>query len=120
MNNKGDDIVVSLDSKKIEILAVNAVKDSIVTTDFLDQYIAENDKEPSWDGFVYIYGDIRKTKDTLKGRMPVQVKGKECDDHSNKEISYSMSKADLVNYLNDSGIDSEHRVDGSTIYLTIQ
>ena len=26
----------------------------------------------------------------------------------------------LVNYLNDSGIDSEHRVDGSTIYLTIQ
>lgn len=103
MNNKGDDIVVSLDSKKIEILAVNAVKDSIVTTDFLDQYIAENDKEPSWDGFVYIYGDIRKTKDTLKGRMPVQVKGKECDDHSNKEISYSMSKADLVNYLNDGG-----------------
>ena len=103
MDNKGDDIVVSLDSKKIEILAVNAVKDSIVTTDFLDQYIAENDKEPSWDGFVYIYGDIRKTKDTLKGRMPVQVKGKECDDHSNKEISYSMSKADLVNYLNDGG-----------------
>lgn len=94
---------MSLDSKKIEILAVNAVKDSIVTTDFLDQYIAENDKEPSWDGFVYIYGDIRKTKDTLKGRMPVQVKGKECDDHSNKEISYSMSKADLVNYLNDGG-----------------
>lgn len=26
----------------------------------------------------------------------------------------------LVNYLNDSGIDSEHRVDGNTIYLTIQ
>lgn len=26
----------------------------------------------------------------------------------------------LVNYLNDFGIDSEHRVDGSTIYLTIQ
>lgn len=26
----------------------------------------------------------------------------------------------LVNYLTDSGIDSEHRVDGSTIYLTIQ
>lgn len=26
----------------------------------------------------------------------------------------------LVNYLNGSGIDSEHRVDGNTIYLTIQ
>ena len=60
---------VPLDSKTIETLAVNAVKDSIITTDFLEQYIAENDKEPSWDGFVYIYGNKKKTKDTLEGRM---------------------------------------------------
>lgn len=92
-----------LDSKTIETLAVNAVKDSIITTDFLEQYIAENDKEPSWDGFVYIYGNKKKTKDTLEGRMAVQIKGKECDNHSKKEISYSMPKADLVNYLNDGG-----------------
>ena len=51
---------VPLDSKTIETLAVNAVKDSIITTDFLEQYIAENDKEPSWDGFVYIYMETRK------------------------------------------------------------
>ncbi|WP_343010221.1 hypothetical protein [Holdemanella biformis] len=92
-----------LDSKTIETLAVNAVKDSIITTDFLEQYIAENDKEPSWDGFVYIYGNKKKTKDTLEGRMAVQIKGKECDNHSKKEISYSMPKSDLVNYLNDGG-----------------
>ena len=46
---------MELDSKAIETLSVNAVKNSIVTTDFLDQFIAENDKEPSWDGFVYMY-----------------------------------------------------------------
>ena len=32
----------------------------------------------------------------------------------------SFVQAQILNYLNDSGIDSEHRVDGSTIYLTIQ
>ena len=35
-------------------------------------------------------------------------------------IAVSYTHLNLVNYLNDSGIDSEHRVDGSTIYLTIQ
>ena len=41
-----------LNSKSIETLSVNAVKNSIVTSEFLDQFIADNDKEPSWDGFV--------------------------------------------------------------------
>ena len=35
-----------LDSKTIETLSVNAVKDSIVMSEFLEQFIAENDKEP--------------------------------------------------------------------------
>lgn len=94
---------MSLGSKAIEILAVNAVKNSIVTSEYLEPFISENDKEPSWDGFIYIYGDKSKKKSTLKGRMPVQVKGKECDDLSNSEISYSMSTTDLRNYLNDKG-----------------
>ncbi|MCD8099383.1 MAG: hypothetical protein LUE06_02220 [Oscillospiraceae bacterium] len=92
-----------MDKKAIETLAINAVKDSIVTSDFLDQFIADNDKEPSWDGFVYIYKDKSKKKSELKGRMAVQVKGKECDDLSKSEISYSMSLVDLKNYLSDGG-----------------
>ena len=35
--------------------------------------------------------------------MPVQVKGKMCDDHDKEIISYSMSTADLKSYLNDGG-----------------
>lgn len=92
-----------LDNKAIETLSVNAVKNSIVTSEFLDQYIADNDKEPSWDGFVYIYGDKSKKKSNLKGRMPVQVKGTECDDHSKETISFSMTTVDLINYLYDGG-----------------
>lgn len=94
---------MSLDKKAIETLSVNAVRDSIVTSEFLDQFIADNDKEPSWDGFVYIYSDKSKKKSTLRGRMPVQVKGTECDDFSKSEISFQMSKDDLRNYLYNGG-----------------
>jgi len=94
---------MSLDNKTIETLSVNAVKNSIVTSEYLDQFIADNDKEPSWDGFVYIYGNKSKKKSNLKGRMPVQIKGKNCNDHSKDEISFSMSTVDLKNYLYDGG-----------------
>lgn len=94
---------MSLDKKAIETLSVNAVKNSIVTSEFLDQFIADNDKEPSWDGAVYIYGDKSKKKSTLRGRMPVQIKGVECGDFSKDEISFQMSKDDLRNYLYDGG-----------------
>ena len=94
---------MSLDKKAIETLSVNAVKNSIVASGFLDQFISDNDKEPSWDGFVYIYGDKSKKKDKLKGRMPVQVKGKECSDFSKEEITFPMSTVDLKNYLYDGG-----------------
>lgn len=94
---------MSLDNKAIEILAVNAVKNSIVTSEYLDQFIAENDKEPTWDGFVYIYNDKSKKKSKLEGRMPVQIKGTECDEQSKEIISYSMKTTDLRNYLHDGG-----------------
>lgn len=92
-----------LDNNALETLSISAVKNSIVMCDYLSQFINENDKEPSWDGAVYIYGDKNKTKDKLKGRMPVQVKGTECNDFSKEEISFSMSTVDLRNYLYDGG-----------------
>lgn len=92
-----------MDRKAIETLSVNAVRDSVVVSDFLDQFIADNDKEPTWDGFVYIYSDKSKKKEKLKGRLPVQIKGTENDDFSKEEISFPVSTADLNNYLYDGG-----------------
>ena len=43
-----------MNSKAIETIAVNAIKDSVVTVDVLEPYITENDKGPSWDGYIYI------------------------------------------------------------------
>lgn len=94
----------SLDAKAIETLAIGAVKDSVVVSDFMDQFISDNDKEPSWDGNVYIYKGKGKKKSMLRGRVPVQVKGHETDDLSLEEIYFSVSVADLNNYLNDGGV----------------
>lgn len=94
---------MALSAKVIETFSVNEVKNSIVMSEYLDQFIAENDKEPSWDGFIYIYEDKSKKKSSLKGRMPVQIKGKECNDHSKSEVSYSIQTVDLKNYLKDGG-----------------
>lgn len=93
-----------MDKKAIETLSVNAVRDCIVTSDYLDQFIADNDKEPSWDGFVYIYKSKDKKKENLKGRLPVQVKGTENNDFTKDEVSFPVSVADLNNYLYDGGV----------------
>lgn len=93
-----------MDEKTIETLSISAVRDSIVRSDYLDQFIADNDKEPSWDGFVYIYNDKSKKKEKLTGRMAVQVKGTENNDFSNNEITFRVKTSDLKNYLYDGGI----------------
>lgn len=93
-----------MDNKTIETLSVNAVRDSIVLSDYLDQYIADNDKEPSWDGFVYIYNDTSKRKSSLRGRLAVQVKGKENNNQEKDEISFPVLTSDLTNYLYDGGV----------------
>lgn len=95
--------VIRMDKKAIETLSVNAVRASIVQCRFLDQFIPDNDKEPSWDGNIYVYKDKRKGKSTLLGRMPVQVKGTKRRDFSKDEISFSVAISDLHNYLNDGG-----------------
>lgn len=94
---------MTLSKNAIETLSVNAVRNSIVTSKFLDQFISDNDKEPSWDGFVYVYGHKSKKKSYLKGRMPIQIKGKQYEDHSKSTISFSMLTVDLRNYLYDGG-----------------
>lgn len=93
-----------MNSNAIETLAIGAVRESIVTTEILGQYIADNDKEPSWDGFIYVYKDKNHRKDNLRGRVPVQVKGELNANQSLYQISYAVEIADLLNYKNDGGI----------------
>lgn len=92
-----------MNNKDIETLSVNAVRECITITDHLEQSISDNDKEPSWDGSIIIYGNKKGDKSKILGKVPVQVKGKRESKQSKNEISYKMKVSDLRNYLIDGG-----------------
>lgn len=92
-----------MDKKAIEDLAISAVKNSITVCELLSPFINDNDKEPTWDGHVYIYRDKSKKKDGVR-RIPVQVKGTEKDNLSKAEISFPVSTIELNSYLDDGGV----------------
>lgn len=87
----------------LEKIATASVKTSISITDELSSFINEGDKEPSWDGNIYIYANKDKRKESIK-KVPVQVKGKQSDDFSLDTIKYPVTVVDLENYLNDGGV----------------
>ena len=88
----------------IEKLATSTIVDSISLTDVLSPFINDGDKEPSWDGNIYIYEDKKKNKKGIK-KVPVQVKGEERKRvPPKKKPKYSVKITDLDNWLNDGGI----------------
>jgi len=90
-------------TKDIEEIATQAVKRSIITSGYLSQFISENDKEPSWDGFVYVYNDKSKAKSNFIGRVAVQIKGSIQTDLSLDKITFSVDVSDLKNFQRDGG-----------------
>ena len=91
-------------TKDIEELATNAVKKSVLTSGYLSQYISENDKGPSWDGFIYIYNNEQKRKTDYYGRVAVQIKGSCQKDHSAQTIVHRADIDDLKSYQKDGGV----------------
>lgn len=93
-----------MDSNAIEGLAVSKLKTVLLLNDYLDPMINERDKELSWDGTVYLYKKKGKKKSDIKGRVSIQVKGREEKITQRSEIKYPVSVVDLKNYLTDGGI----------------
>lgn len=90
-------------SKDIEVLATTAVKESLITTGYLDPYISEGDREPFVDGTIYIYKNSKKTKQDCIGCVSTQVKGKVVPKVKKDSISYPVSIIDLKFYLSKGG-----------------
>ena len=89
----------AVDTKAIEEKALNHFKSFIEDSKVISQFIADNDKEPCWDGHLYLYADGIKDKEHLQGRAPVQIKGTEVDSFVTKKWKYKLEKADLKAYL---------------------
>lgn len=109
INIKSAEGFIGMNIKTIEILAVNAVRDSIAVCDYMEPYLSDNDKTPSWDGEIFIYDKPDRKKEHLRGSVKVQIKGKEQRDLTRDSISYSVSVVDLRNF---------QRI-GSTIYFVV-
>lgn len=91
-----------MNSEFQEQIGALTVSLSIIRTKKMCPSITLGDRYPSWDGDVRIYPNDENTKDTLIGRVPVQVKGRISSDRSQK-MTYNVEVADLRNFLNDGG-----------------
>lgn len=87
---------------EIEKLATSAVEAEISKTERLSSFINSGDKEPSWDGNVYIHSDKKHNKKGLK-KVSTQIKGKEVASAKKKIITYPVSLVDLDAYMNNGG-----------------
>lgn len=90
----------------IEGYAAAKVLEALALTDRLVAHISLRDKEPIWDGFVYVYTDADKhKKENLKGRVPIQIKGELATNKKKfgSNIKYSIDVVDLNHYLEDGG-----------------
>ena len=90
-----------MDSTQIEDMAIVYLKQYLWSSKIIQPYLAEHDKEPCWDGHLYVYSDTSKRKRNLLGRIPVQVKGLVVKRVTSKKIKYPIDVNDLKAYKND-------------------
>ena len=95
-----------MDNKAIETLAVNTVRGLAVKSNYLDQYIPDNDKEPFFDGFIYLYYQGGKCKENYRGRVAVQIKGTQKALKTDKagNIKFPVDTVDLKGYQSEGGV----------------
>lgn len=88
-------------SKGIEEKALNYLRNFLEDSESLSQFLTENDKEPCWDGAIYVYSKGKKDiKEYLIGRIPSQVKGVEVS-HISNSCKYRIGVSNLRAYLHD-------------------
>lgn len=86
----------------------------ISKTNILSSFINDGDKEPCWDGNIYIHENAKHTKKNIK-RIPTQVKGRAATAKSVKEsIKYGVSYDDLNAYID--GLEEQY----SLLYILIK
>ncbi len=96
-------------STKIEQRAVNALESIIDEHLTMKHQFNDNDKEMSWDGYIWLFKNNNgsQSKDNLDARVPVQIKGhndtrKKFFDKS--RITYPVELDDLRAYAKEKGV----------------
>ncbi|MDR0897342.1 MAG: hypothetical protein LBN04_05745 [Oscillospiraceae bacterium] len=87
----------------IEQIATSTVKGLLSITDLLKPAIKELDREPIFDGCVHVFSHKSQKSEFLRGRIPVQVKGKEVNDTDQPETKFAISTTDIRAFLSEGG-----------------
>lgn len=85
-----------------EQIGTSAVIAAISKTNRLKAFVNSGDKEPSFDGGIYIYDNDIYAKENIK-RVGIQVKGKGVKAKIRDTIKYPISLTDLKNYQKNGG-----------------
>lgn len=87
-----------------ESLGTSAVRVALEKIGRVSHYISEGEKEPSWDGTVYVHEDESLSKTNIKA-IKVQVKTKSVNGKSKVKsiIKFRVEIRDLNNYQNNGG-----------------
>ena len=100
---------MQISSTKTEHRALNALESIIDDHSTMDYQFNGNDKEMSWDGFIWLYrinnGD--QSKQNIEARIPVQIKGHNDSKHlfiGKKLIKYNVNLVDLESYATEKGV----------------
>lgn len=95
-----------MNTSNIEYYAVAQITCLLMRSSILRPEIPVNDKTPTWDGDIFVYeiGKDKSKKEGIKGKIPVQVKGKCVKFFPNNTYKYPVSVIDLQNYSNDGGV----------------
>ena len=90
-------------TKKIEEKGIRILEDFFEDCDRVDTYISRNDKEPLWDGHLYLFNSEVQSADNVYGKIPTQVKT--LSRTTTKDTTtFSVKKAALNSYKRDGGI----------------
>ena len=101
---------MGMNQKTIETLSVNAVRDSIVISKFLDQYIPDNDKEPFWDGAVYVSETLDYYKDKISkkiSKLENSIKKENKEQKIDKLNSKLQQFKEMYNGMFNGGLDND-------------
>lgn len=88
-----------IDTKEIEERATNAIRTFFERSKVVSTFINDNDREPFWDGHLYLYDGQIRDKEHFRGRVPAQVKGKTMSVIKDEGFTYPIKKVDLRAYL---------------------
>lgn len=91
-----------LNNRKIESNGVNHLASFINKNHYLQTYLDQNDKTPSWDGVIHVLKNPTDKKEDILGIVPVQVKATQRKSTPIKNFRLNLN--DLELYLRTGGV----------------